>query len=231
MHERLRLTRDWFLPPACVLCGDSVSRPRDFCEGCERALPVLDFCCSRCAVPLAGASGDTLLCGDCQQHERPYTSVHAPFRYAAPIDRLIQGAKYAGRLDWLALFGRRLMRHVESRAAGVDAIMAVPLHTSRLRERGYNQSLELARALAKHLGLPLRHGLRRVRATAQQAELAREDRHRNVREAFAATGALDGLRVALVDDVMTSGATVEAVSRCLHKAGAASVEVWVVARA
>lgn len=231
VHGRLRLAHDWLLPRSCALCGAEVSRARDFCDGCERALPVLLSCCSCCATPLALESADDPLCGACQQHVRPYALVRAPFRYDTPIDRLIQGAKYAGRLDWLALLGRRLIEHVESRAAEINAVTAVPLHTSRLRERGYNQSLELARALARHLRLPLLHVVRRVRATAPQAELAREDRHNNVRNAFAATHAIDGLRLALVDDVMTSGATVEAVSRCLRKAGAASVEVWVVARA
>ena len=172
-----------------------------------------------------------LACGECQQHPPAYASAHAPLRYQPPIDRLVQGAKYNGRLDWLDLLGRRLAVHVTGRAALVDAIVAVPLHQSRLRERGYNQSLELARLLGKRLALPLRHGLRRTRATAPQSQLSREERRQNLRGAFTATAGFDGMRVALVDDVMTSGATAETVSRCLLQAGATQVEVWIAARA
>jgi ComF family protein len=107
----------------------------------------------------------------------------------------------------------------------------VPLHRSRLRERGYNQSLELARPVAKHLQLPVIDGLVRTRPTPPQAALSREARRKNVRRAFAARADFTGMRVAVVDDVMTSGATAEMVTRCLRKAGAVGVEIWVVARA
>ena len=157
--------------------------------------------------------------------------MHAPFRYAAPIDRLIQGAKYNARFDWLDLLANRLTEHIRIRATEVDAIVPVPLHRSRLRSRGYNQALELARPLAKNLRLPLHRGIERVRSTPAQIAMSLEDRRRNVRNAFAASGEFTGLRLALVDDVMTSGATVQAVTRCLRRAGAASVEVWIVARA
>lgn len=227
---RLAVARDWLLTRSCALCGARISRGQQFCDGCEHSLPLLDSGCAVCATRLPpGADG--ALCGECQQHPPRYASVHAPFRYAAPIDRLIQGAKYNARFDWLDLLANRLTEHIRIRATEVDAIVPVPLHRSRLRSRGYNQALELARPLAKNLRLPLHRGIERVRSTPAQIAMSLEDRRRNVRNAFAASGEFTGQRLALVDDVMTSGATVQAVTRCLRQAGAASVEVWIVARA
>jgi ComF family protein len=231
IRQRLEILRDWFATPACALCGESTTRERRLCGGCERALPELGAHCAVCATPLPGAGIDRLICGRCQQRPPRYAYAHALFRYAAPIDRLIQGAKYHGRLDWLDMLGRRLSDHARVKANAIDAIVPVPLHRSRLRERGYNQSLELARPLSKRLGIGLNLDIERVRATRPQKAMSGAERRRNVRNAFAATKEFSGLRIAVVDDVMTSGATVDAVARCLRKAGAASVAVWVVARA
>lgn len=222
--------RAWLRAASCTLCGVRLAHGADFCPACERSLPRLTACCCRCAAPLQGAL-DTSICGGCQREPPRYLAVHAAFHYAPPIDRLIQGAKYGGRLDWADLLGRRLARHVAARAEAVDAVVPVPLHRARLRSRGYNQSLELARPLARQLALRLCQDLERVRATPPQARLSREERRRSVRGAFAVRRELDGARLALLDDVMTSGTTVDAATRCLLRAGAASVEVWVVARA
>lgn len=229
VYDRLRRIRAWLLPRACPLCAAGIEPEQDFCEGCEHALPLLSTCCSRCAVPFDNADLAGALCGHCQQHPPPYARVRAPFRYADPIDRLVLAAKYGRRLDWAALLGRRLARHVQTHS--VDALVPVPLHRARLRRRGYNQSLELARPLAKSLGLPLVLDVKRMRATPPQTSLSREERTRNVRGAFAAGAHVAGRRIAVVDDVMTSGATVTALAQCLLKAGAQHVEVWVVARA
>lgn len=229
IYRRLEILRDWLVMPACKLCGESPSR-RHICDGCERSLPWLGPHCSVCATELAGAHIDGLVCGQCQQRPPHYACVHAPFHYAAPVDHLIQGAKYHGRFDWLEVLSARLTEHVRARAHAIDAIVPVPLHRARLRSRGYNQSLELARPLSKRLKLPLSLGITRVRPTPPQTAMSRAERRKNVRNAFAANADFGGMRVAVVDDVMTSGATVDAVARCLRKAGALSVEVWVVAR-
>ncbi|MFL6713829.1 MAG: ComF family protein [Sulfurifustis sp.] len=167
----------------------------------------------------------------CQQEPPAYTTVRAAFRYAAPVDRLIQGAKYGERLDWAALLGRRLAGHIGALTAAADVIVPVPLHRSRLRRRGYNQSMEIARPVALALDLPLVSLVERWRATPPQTALSREERRKNVRNAFRTTGNVAAKRVAVVDDVMTSGATAEMLARCLLKAGAGEVEIWVVARA
>lgn len=229
IRQRLAAIRHWLAARGCVLCAGPVARGHDFCDGCEHSLPAIGPCCAVCATPLPGTNTEMPICGQCQQRSPRYDRVRAPFRYAAPIDRLIQGGKYNARFDWLDILGRRLARHVHVHQ--IDAIAPVPLHRSRLRTRGYNQSLELARPLARRLGLPLYRGIERVRATPPQTGMSRAQRRRNMNNAFEANAAVAGLRVAIIDDVMTSGATVEAVARCLRESGATSVEVWVVARA
>lgn len=221
----------WLLSAACPLCACEISPEQDFCGDCERSLPALAHCCSRCAAPLDYVQAAAIICGRCQQDPPAYATVHAVFRYAMPIDRLIHGAKYGGRLDWAALLGRQLARHLYGRAPVFDALVPVPLHRTRLRERGYNQSLELARPLIKRLKIPLLHAVRRLRATPSQASLSAEERIKNVRRAFAVNGEVKGLSIVVVDDVVTSGATVEAVARCLLRAGAKRVEIVAVARA
>lgn len=223
--------RGWLLPADCPLCGWTIPPQQDFCADCETSLPVLAHGCSRCAAPFDHADMSALICGRCQHDPPAYAAVHAPFRYLTPIDRLIHGAKYGGRLDWAALLGRRLLYHLRARASSFDAIVPVPLHNGRLRERGYNQSIELARPIIKHLNIPLLHAVQRRRATPPQASLSGAERIKNMREAFAIDRDVSGLSIAVVDDVLTSGATADSVARCLLRAGAKRVEILVAARA
>jgi ComF family protein len=229
--RRVKDMRAWLLPSACPLCRAAIVPERDVCEGCERARPGLVDACARCAAALPASGVQPLLCGACQQRPPSFDVVRAPFHYATPLDRLIIGAKYHARFDWAALLGRRMAQSLAPFAREIVLLVPVPLHRQRLRSRGYNQALELARALATPLHLPLVCALERVRATPPQTALSRAERRQNVRRAFALTRAVNGARVALIDDVMTSGATAEAAAECLQRAGAARVEVWVAARA
>jgi len=170
-------------------------------------------------------------CGRCQRQPPPFERTLALFRYEDPIRGLIQDLKYSGQLYLARLFGDLLAARLEALPAHPDRIIPMPLHPGRLRERGFNQSLEIARPVARRLGVPLDYdSLRRIRATTPQSALPLDQRGRNVRGAFQTSARLAGERVALVDDVMTSGHTAAAAARALHKMGAA-VEVWVVARA
>jgi ComF family protein len=231
---RTKRLSQWLLSSVCLLCGARIRWKSDLCDGCNASLPRLTSCCPRCATPLPDTAGIDIdvPCGQCQQHPPAYAHTHAAFRYGAPVDGLIHGGKYGNRLDWIAALGRRLSMSVASRVDRIDLLVPVPLHYARLRERGYNQSVELARPLAKRFRLPLALAIRRVRATPTQTGLSRDARRRNVRHAFVAKpDDVLGRRIAIIDDVMTSGATADALSRCLRRAGAAYVEVWVVARA
>jgi ComF family protein len=157
-----------------------------------------------------------------------YDSIVAAYPYEFPIDALVQAYKYGRDLTLAPLFARELARQLDG---SVDAIVAMPLSASRLRERGFNQAHELARHLGRELGLPvLGHACRKVADTPPQAGLTLAQRARNVRRAFVCDADFTGTRVAIVDDVMTTGATMNELARVVKRARAAHVSGWVVAR-
>jgi ComF family protein len=232
LYERLQSIQEWLMPGTCVLCDARIPSTQTFCASCDAALPRLVQPCPQCAAPIEGAITNTLRCGACQKRPPAFARAFALYGYAPPIDGLIRGLKYHRRLELARILGEQLAQGLASAARGVDLVVPVPLHRARLHERGYNQSLELARPVAKHLKLSLDFTcLQRTRATVPQAGLTPVERRQNVRGAFVATPAVNKLRVAIVDDVMTTGHTANAVAQCLRKAGAKEVQVWVVARA
>jgi ComF family protein len=172
-------------------------------------------------------------CGACQTHPPAYVCRRAVFRYDSPVDKLIQHLKYHDRLELSRLLGGYLANHLQALTDPLpDMVVPVQLHSSRLRERGYNQSLEIARFVAQFLELPNNwKDAQRIRPTMPQTELPREQRRKNVRGAFMTGGVFAGQRVAIVDDVMTSGHTANALAESLLRSGAVEVRVWVVARA
>jgi ComF family protein len=222
-------TLDALLPSHCLLCGTRGQGPLSLCAACEADMPRNAACCARCALPLAAQAP---LCGRCIRHAPPWDAAWVPFRYEWPLAQLESRFKFGGDLA----AGRTLsLLWIASGVPHVlpDAIVPVPLHLSRLRKRGYNQALELARPLAKRFGVPLLHdALRRTRATDAQTELTAVQRRRNVRGAFEASfsGPLPAY-VVVLDDVFTTGATFTECVRVLKKAGVARVDVWALARA
>ena len=219
----------------CLLCRAPLKPvaggAAPICEGCLEALPWNLNPCARCATPLPEESDG--VCGPCLKRAPPWDAVFAPLRYEEPIDGLIKRFKFNGGLSEGRLLTRLLVDGV--RARGVDPpelILPVPLHRSRLRERGYNQALELVRPLSQALELPHDGGLcRRIRATAVQSHLAAKERRANVRGAFALSAPLPVRHLALVDDVLTTGNTAAEITRLLKGAGAERVEVRTLARA
>ncbi|WP_233398687.1 ComF family protein [Luteimonas sp. MC1828] len=214
--------------PRCLVCGELAAGRRDLCLPCAAALPWNRLACPRCAAPGAGA----LPCATCVREPPPLDAAHAAFVYAFPLDRLLPRFKF--HRDLAA--GRLLSAAMASAFASLprpDALLPIPLHRARLRERGYDQALELARPLARALSLPLCDGLLlRARATTPQSRLHADDRRRNLRGAFAThhAPACVPRHVALVDDVMTTGATLHAAATALRRAGVARVDAWVAAR-
>jgi ComF family protein len=193
------------------------------CDRCAEALPVLGPACPGCALP----SG----C-ECARRPPPWSRAVAAWRYDFPLDRLVQDLKYGGRLALAEPLGdglARAARHLRC-APLPDALVPLPLSPLRQRSRGFNQAQLLAARVAQHLGVPILRGLARCRDAGPQAALPLTERDANVRDAFRGTDALRGLRVAVVDDVMTTGATLAAAARAARGAGALDVEVWALAR-
>ncbi len=229
----LKRSQHWFWPDFCLLCQARVPAARELCAGCEQSLPRVQGGCPRCAAVGAVVGTGDAICGACQNHPPAYDGTQAVFRYASPVNRLIHHLKYHGRLELSRVLGGYLAEHLQALDDPLpDVVIPVPLHVSRLRERGYNQSLEIGRFVARRLRVPLDwEGAQRVRPTAPQAELPRDQRRKNVRGAFTTSDIFSGRRVAIVDDVMTSGHTVNALAESLRRSGARGVRVWVVARA
>jgi ComF family protein len=216
------------LPQACALCADH-SGDAILCAPCMNALPALPAACPSCASP-SPAGG---VCGACLVRPPRFAATIAAARYAFPLDRLVQGLKYEHRLAFAHPLGDALaaavLRTLPHRPM-TDAIVALPLAPARQRERGFNQAMEIARIVARRTGRPIASGLVRTSAGRPQASLPWSERRRNVRGAFGCNVAFTGRSIALVDDVMTTGATLDAAARALLAAGASRVEAWVVAR-
>jgi ComF family protein len=217
------------LPLHCLLCGGPGEDGLDLCRDCVAELPRNRSCCARCALPLALPAA---LCGQCQRRPPPWDAAWVPFRYAWPLDRLESRFKFGADLAAGRVLSTLWLRDMPA-VARPELIVPVPLHRSRLRQRGYNQAWELTRPLARELRLPARHDLlQRARATAAQTELGAVSRRRNVRGAFSAkAGAIWPAHVVLLDDVMTTGATVAECARVLKRAGVQRVDIWALARA
>jgi ComF family protein len=214
------------IPHTCLLCGGNAGSDR-LCSGCTDDLPWHRMAqCPQCAIPTAGGH----LCGACLKHPPAFDRIRSALSYRFPVDQLIQRLKYNGRLAAAPVLGDLLAHHVES-APQPDLLIPMPLHPSRIRERGFNHASEIGRYVARYLGLPLTTTLcQRIRDTPPQVTLAYDARRRNVRGAFTCNGDVAGKRVALLDDVMTTGTSLDELAKTLKQAGAAEVEAWVVAR-
>jgi len=219
------------LPQHCELCL-APTHSALLCAPCASALPRAAAACPVCALP----SPDGAICGACHRHPPPYAATVAALVYAFPVDRLLQQIKYGGRLalaDWAGAVLAAAVRHALAQRKADDRperIVALPLAEQRQRERGFNQAREIATRVAQATALPLAAPLTRISGGPPQAALPWAARRRNVQGAFAAHADLRGARIALVDDVMTTGATLAEAARALTRAGAARVECWVVAR-
>jgi len=225
-HLRSAVT-EWLYPARCVLCGALANGT--LCPDCGADLPFIERGCKRCAMPLTGA-GDELECGECQRRPPAFDLTVIPLLYAPPVDVLITRFKFRSKLQLAATFATLVAERVRSDPLP-DVIVPVPLHPIRVRERGFNQSLELARALSRQLSVPLsKRALTRTRHTQPQTNLDLRHRRRNLVGAFCAAEQDLPAHVALVDDVMTTGATVAAAATELKRVGAETVSVWAIAR-
>lgn len=218
------------LPPRCLLCGGDGAQGRDLCAGCRGDLAANTRCCARCALPLQTAEP---LCGRCLRRAPPFAGAWVPWRYGHPLDLLEARFKFHGDLAAGRVLADLLVDAARvTPPARPGLVVCVPLHRERLRERGYNQALELARPLAKALDLPLvADALVRTRATPAQTGLAAGARRRNLRDAFSLAPDVDlPTRVAIFDDVMTTGSTLTECARILRRAGVRRIDVWALAR-
>lgn len=235
--ERIRQRfLDALLPPRCPACRVLLDKPDAFCPACWRELDfIMAPICRRCGLPLPASSGDdgsAATCAGCLARAPVYDRARAAVRYAAASRRHILAFKHGDRTELATALARLMRQAGAGLVEDAQAIVPVPLHPWRLVRRRYNQAALLARAIARDAGRPyLAHELKRIRATPSQGGLSRAGRRRNVAGAFRARRRrIAGRRVLLVDDVMTTGATLEAAARACLAAGAWAVDALVFAR-
>ena len=218
-------------PSQCRLCRAPGEPGLELCPACRNDLPWLAHACRVCAMPLP-PDADATVCARCQNTVSPIDECRALFTYHPPVDGWVQRLKFEQDLAVGRLLGALLADSLSPDADAQSAsILPVPLHRKRLSERGYNQAMEIARPLA---GLGYRietRCCRRTRNTGAQSGLSAASRKGNVRGAFLATQPLHGRRFILIDDVLTTGSTLNELARTLKRGGAQSVKAWVVARA
>lgn len=220
----------WLLPYTCILCGFHSARMQDLCENCLNDLPKLIDACHCCAKPLSQSN-----CSYCAVNSSPFDCTYALFLYQTPITNLIMNLKFGQTLKNARILGELITESILYKwyfnKPLPQAIIPVPLHSKRLRVRGYNQSIEIARPIAKALKLPLESSLcQRVKHTAAQATLHAKERAENVKNAFHIKNTINYEYVAVIDDVITTGHTISEVCRALKTAGIKKIDVWCCAR-
>ena len=204
----------------------------DLCAGCFADIPGNTPCCYRCGEHFEIDINTPQLCGRCLTKSPEFDETHAPFLYQSHIAYLITQLKFANQYKNARLIGSLLANHVGRNAELPECIVPMPLHINRYRQRGFNQSIELARHVAKRLAIPLDvNSCVRNRDTAHQTGLPAKQRRQNMRRAFSVAKPLNAQHVAIVDDVMTTGATASALALALKRSGVSRVDVWVCARA
>jgi ComF family protein len=215
------------LPSRCLLCGMD-AHSRGLCRACHRDLPAIAHPCPLCALPLPTV--DALACGRCLGDPPPWRRCVSALLYEEPASHLIAALKYRARLPVARLLAEALTEQIGP-SPQIDAILPVPLHWRRRWQRAFNQTETIADELGRRLHLPVHsRWLQRERATPAQQSLTAAERARNLRGAFALRHPIAGLRIAVVDDVVTTGHTATEITRLLLENGAAAVDVWSLAR-
>jgi len=218
----------------CCLC-DEPGDGFDLCARCAETLPVNSASCDCCAMPVsADRPAGTLLCGRCLREPPPFSSACVPFLYRPPIDHMIKQLKFASQLKFARVAGQLFATHALRNISDTempDQLIPVPIHPTRLKVRGFNQADRLAKEISKQLAIPvLLEGVERVQHLPSQAGLSARERERNIAAAFKVSVAIDRSHVAIVDDVLTTGATVRALARKLKASGARKISIWAWAR-
>jgi len=229
INEWLKFNHSLF-PQSCLLCLASKSGAAGICKECQDDLPWhrTDHC-PQCAL----TSFDNAICGHCLAAPSDFDSTHALLKYEYPLDRMLQRYKYGHHLAMADSFAHLFIESLTKSPSAIlpDVIIPMPLHPQRLKERGFNQSLEIARIIARRLNIHLDpKSCARVKLSPPQASLPLKERVKNMKGAFHCNESMNGLRIALLDDVMTTGASLNALAKTVKAAGASYVECWVIAR-
>ena len=228
-------------PSRCILClqtmqESAIHQRVEICLSCYQALPHNDNFCTRCALPLADDIENKVLCGRCIKRLPQFDYSLSLFRYEGEIIKLIHQLKFGEKISYARSIGEMLLFLFEDvslpEQSKPDCIIPVPLHKKRLRQRGYNQSTEIARVISRKTGIPIAHDVvKRERNTTMQTGLKAKERHKNIRGAFNIIERKNYKHVLIIDDVVTTGSTVNELAKELKKNGVDKIGVLSIARA
>lgn len=238
MHKLMQYLQ-YILPNSCIVCGQAANRDYSICKECEHELPRFRACCRHCGVELSGELSHNSCCSRCLLCPPNFDSCVAAFPYVSPINKLLTDFKFSARFDIGYSLSRVLARSFNAHyveASKPELLLPVPLHPSRLLSRGFNQANEISNILSKHCQVPSSlNVLSKTRITEPQTSMASaKARKTNLRNAFRVNkiSRLDGIKhIAIVDDVVTTMATAEAISRTLREQLDCRIDVWSLARA
>jgi ComF family protein len=232
VNNWLNIIQNYLLPPTCILCENVGFNSQDICTGCFNDLIKNIHSCYRCAENFETANATPQLCGHCISQSPAFDETHAPFIHQGIIRYLIASLKFNRQYKNARLLGTLMADYLKKTAEMPEIIIPVPLHRQRYQQRGFNQSVEIAKTLSKQLNTPMdtkfciRH-----RNTPHQIDLPAKQRHKNIRNAFKIDKPISARHVAIFDDVMTTGSTVNELAKLLKKAGVNRIDIWVCARA
>ncbi|KAF3981478.1 MAG: ComF family protein [Methylococcales symbiont of Hymedesmia sp. n. MRB-2018] len=232
VNNWLNIIQDYLLPPTCILCGNKGFESQDICKPCFISLKKNFHCCYRCAEIFETANVKSLLCGRCINQTPAFDETYAPFIYQDALRHLISTLKFKQQYKNARLLGFLLADYLQKTAELPELIIPVPLHKQRFRERGFNQSVEIAKSVSKHLKIPIdTQSCIRTRNTQHQIALPAKQRRSNMKNAFKVNQIIKAQHIAIIDDVMTTGSTVNDLAKTLKKSGVDRVDIWVCARA
>lgn len=214
---------------ACVLCQTSTKNPTMLCSFCNSLLQIIPYSCARCSLPLP--TEQFHLCGNCIRHPPSYDKIYTHYIFVEPLRSLIHQYKYHHALHLRRLLMHWLLEAWSPEMRTADCIIPVPMHPSRLKQRGFNQSTELAKRLAKTLNLPFEQSLcRKIKPTVPQVGLNAQQRQHNLRNSFQ-TQATTYQHILVIDDLVTTGITADLIASSLKEQGVKRVDIWCCARA
>jgi len=217
-------------PNICSLCGEKCFNEEKLCLTCKHNLSLNNSRCQQCALPIAKNNS---ICGKCLNNKPYYDKTFAPYLYQSLISRLILDLKFNQQLANAVILGELLFLQIKKQnIICPDVLIPVPLHKKRLKQRGFNQALEIAKILSKKLNTPIDYqACQRIKNTLPQSEISAEERKKNIHQAFAISKKINYQHIAIIDDVMTTGNTVNELAKALKKSGIKKISVWCIARA
>jgi len=232
VNNWLNIIQHYLLPPTCILCEKSGVNSQDICLPCFNDLQKNIHCCYRCAEIFETPNTTPQLCGSCISTPPSFDETYAPFIHQGIIRYLIASLKFNRQYKNARLLGYLLANYLEKTAERPELIIPIPLHKQRYKERGFNQSIEIAKTVSKTLNIPLDiKSCIRQRNTPHQIDLPAKQRHQNIKNAFLVNHPIKANHIAILDDVITTGSTANELAKMLKKAGVARVDVWGCARA